>query len=53
MESLRARVSVITGAGSGFGRELAILCAKEDMPVVLADVDVLGDGRDIVLARSG
>jgi NAD(P)-dependent dehydrogenase (short-subunit alcohol dehydrogenase family) len=44
---------VITGAGSGFGRELAILCAKEDMPIVLADVDVLGMEETLSLLAPG
>ena len=34
--------AVITGAASGFGRELALLCAAEDMRLVLADVDDRG-----------
>jgi NAD(P)-dependent dehydrogenase (short-subunit alcohol dehydrogenase family) len=44
---------VITGAGSGFGRELALLCLKEDMPIVLADVDVLGMEETLSLLAPG
>jgi len=32
------RVAVLTGAGSGFGRELALLCAARGMKLVLADI---------------
>jgi NAD(P)-dependent dehydrogenase (short-subunit alcohol dehydrogenase family) len=32
------KVAVLTGAGSGFGRELALLCARRGMRVVLADI---------------
>lgn len=39
MKDLRGKVAVITGAASGFGRELAILCAGEGMKLVLADID--------------
>lgn len=39
MKDLRDKVAVITGAASGFGRELAILCAGEGMRLVLADID--------------
>ncbi len=42
MDELQGRVSVITGAASGFGRELAILCAQAGMKLVLADVDDAG-----------
>ncbi len=42
MEQLQGRVAVITGAASGFGRELAILCAQAGMKLVLADVDDAG-----------
>src|SRR4030095_1933904 len=38
MEDLTDRVAVITGAGSGFGREFARLAARQRMRLVLADV---------------
>ena len=36
--SLRGKVAVITGAGSGFGREFARIAAAEGMALVLVDV---------------
>ena len=42
METLRGKVAVITGGGSGIGRELALACAREGMRIVLADVDEPG-----------
>ncbi|MGH8455628.1 MAG: SDR family NAD(P)-dependent oxidoreductase [Stenotrophobium sp.] len=42
MKVLRDKVAVITGAASGFGRELAILCGQEGMRVVMTDVDEKG-----------
>ena len=38
MGALHGKVAVITGAGSGFGREFARLAAGEGMALVLADV---------------
>ena len=38
MGALRGKVAVITGAGSGFGREFARLAAGEGMALVLVDV---------------
>jgi len=38
MKDLAGKVAVITGAGSGFGRELARIGAREGMRLVLADV---------------
>lgn len=42
MKELKGKVAVVTGAASGFGRELAILCACEGMKLVLVDIDELG-----------
>lgn len=42
MRELHGKTAVITGAGSGFGRELAVVCADEGMRLVLADVDEAG-----------
>ncbi len=42
MKELKDKVAVITGAGSGFGRELALLCAKDGMHCVLADIQAEG-----------
>lgn len=39
MRELNGGTAVITGAGSGFGRELAVACAGEGMKLVLADID--------------
>ncbi len=39
---LSGRVAVITGAGSGIGRELAWACARAGANVVLADIDEPG-----------
>ncbi|MEO7151488.1 MAG: SDR family oxidoreductase [Burkholderiaceae bacterium] len=38
MKKLKGRTAVITGAGSGFGLELARIAAREGMNLVLADV---------------
>lgn len=42
MKELKGKVAVITGAASGFGRELAILCAQEGMKLALADIQMAG-----------
>ena len=42
MRELKGKAAVITGAGSGIGRELALACAREGMGVMLADVDEAG-----------
>jgi NAD(P)-dependent dehydrogenase (short-subunit alcohol dehydrogenase family) len=51
MKTLRGRTAVITGAGSGFGLELARLAAREGMAVVMADVQQ--DALDRAVAEVG
>ena len=59
MKNLEGRVAVITGAGSGFGLEVARIAAREGMRLVLCDVqaDALSranaefSGQNEVLAR--
>jgi NAD(P)-dependent dehydrogenase (short-subunit alcohol dehydrogenase family) len=54
MQEFTGKVAVITGAASGFGRELAILCAGEGMRLSLADVDEAGlAGTQALVASSG
>ncbi len=38
MDNLSGKVALITGAGSGIGRGIALACADEGMHVILADV---------------
>ncbi|MBL8382740.1 MAG: SDR family oxidoreductase [Burkholderiales bacterium] len=49
MFSLAGRTAVITGGGSGFGREFALLAHAQDMNVVIADVQA--DALDRVRAE--
>jgi NAD(P)-dependent dehydrogenase (short-subunit alcohol dehydrogenase family) len=49
MDALRGQVAVITGAGSGFGREFALLGASLHMRLVLADVQA--DALEAVAAE--
>ncbi|SEO48966.1 SDR family NAD(P)-dependent oxidoreductase [Aquisalimonas asiatica] len=54
MEQLQNRVAVVTGGGSGLGRELALCCARRGMTVVLGDVDEPGmeETRRLIAAES-
>src|SRR5262252_4051492 len=47
MSRLAGKVAIITGAGSGIGRESALLFAGEGAKVVVAEVND-GAGRDVV-----
>jgi NAD(P)-dependent dehydrogenase (short-subunit alcohol dehydrogenase family) len=42
MHDLKDKVAVITGAGSGLGRELVLACARRGMRIAGADVDESG-----------
>lgn len=42
MQDLKNKVAVITGGGSGLGRELALCCAGRGMKLLLGDVDEAG-----------
>lgn len=52
MQNLQGKVAVITGAGSGLGRELALCCAGRGMKLVLGDVDDAGMAETVELAES-
>ena len=43
---LKDKVALITGAGSGIGRESALLFAREGAAVVAVDVNDAGGARD-------
>ncbi|MNF34443.1 putative oxidoreductase SadH [compost metagenome] len=53
MNPLHDKVAVITGAASGFGRELAIACANEGMRLALTDIDEQNLQGTVQLLPSG
>lgn len=52
MTHLRNKTAVITGAGSGLGRELALSCARRGMNLMLADVSEAGLEETVHLLRT-
>lgn len=51
MKSFQGKVAVITGAGSGIGRELALQLAAQGTSLALCDVDESGLGETATLAQ--
>jgi len=52
MTSFAGKVAVITGAGSGIGRALALALAREGARIVVADVDETDAGETVRLAAA-
>jgi NAD(P)-dependent dehydrogenase (short-subunit alcohol dehydrogenase family) len=52
LKNLQGKVAVVTGAGSGIGRELVLACGREGMRVMLADVDERGMAETAALASA-
>ena len=54
MKSLENRVAIVTGAGSGIGREVAIKYAAEGAKVVVSDIDEKGGSETVaILTKNG
>ncbi len=54
MKNLEGKVAVVTGAASGIGRALATRLSRENMTVVLADIDAAGlDGTAVEVHEVG
>ena len=55
MKDFQWKVAVVTGAGSGMGRAMAIRFAREGMRVVLADVEepALAETEELIRERGG
>ena len=53
MEHFTDRIAVVTGGGTGMGRELVRQLAAEGCHVAMCDVDARGDGRDGGAVRRG
>ena len=49
--SQRGKLAVVTGAGSGFGRETAVLFAEEGADIVAVDIDIDAAERTAELVR--
>lgn len=52
MKTLKDKVVAITGAGSGIGRSLAVLCAEQGAKVAISDVNEKGLAETEALVRA-
>ena len=46
-----AKVVVITGSGSGIGREAALIFSREGAKVVVSDINVSGGEETVALVK--
>lgn len=51
MKSLENKVAIVTGAGSGIGREIALKYAEEGAKVVVSDIDEKGGNETATLIK--
>ncbi len=51
MKTLESKVAIVTGAGSGIGREVALKYAAEGAKVVVADIDEKGGNETVAILR--
>jgi len=51
MKTLENKVAIVTGAGSGIGREVAVKYAAEGAKVVVADIDEKGGNETVAMLR--
>ena len=47
MPQLEGNVAIVTGAGSGIGREIALAYAREGARVAVSDIDAGAAGRTV------
>lgn len=51
MKILESKIAIVTGAGSGIGREVAIKYAAEGARVVISDIDEKGGNETVAMLR--
>lgn len=51
MKSLENKVAIVTGAGSGIGREIALKYAEEGAKVVVSDIDEKGGNETVSIIK--
>ncbi len=52
MKNLESRVAIVTGAGSGIGRAIAILFASEGARVVVSDINEVGGNETVAAIKA-